>query len=572
MSEGGPASPPGITVKIEGVEGPPAPTTFSVSPGDTVAKIRAKARKHAAAPGGAWRVYLDGKEMVAAEQVQLGSSITVAPGLVPEGLVRDIPVGPEAPVDLAQATEPFKMVKSRKEDRTILRGDPKLVYNPMTNQEFLLAIYRSGDAMHDPLIDTDPFLQADEREKDASEQDYQSHLALYSSVFHLANTYPSNTGAPRKFWLINLDGRERGQAWGASARADFEIDALNDVHTALKEYGGYDTNPWPKPECIFEPIWDFTVGTAEAHRRVTRIAETWGENDLVVMHCSASFGRTGGVVMSILAALNAHRLEPGLSVEELEATKSLVKTATRKLYANGNDELSTHRATHAVADAVYLRGVSSLPYFVPPARWQNRPRTPIPIHAGRPDGKDRGWALKEERENMEKAMKYTEFGRLAMGEPKEQRLAWFIIRVVSNAPCSGTILAPDGASGDCAVGSIPYDQSWVETGEGHPKMPNQLEGLLSTPWVRAIAYPLGLLPQDLQHIIRQYWWDTATREVTWDAPGTGGGGEPARSPRIPEDIFGSDSDSSIDGGSDSGAPRGKRRKVGSPGSSSGDEN
>lgn len=493
-----------LTISLE--DGIHEPQDVVVPHGRTVAQIRAVARNFAAAAGGVWSVYCNDLKVEGPQApCPPGAYIKVVPGLVAGDMVRGI----TAPIitDLAHLTAPYK--GGQIEHFGDFVGNPHLVYNPLKNEEFMIAIHESGDKMHyddsDDIIDEELSSEYEAEQLAqlavAYEGNRDQHTVLYNGLFNLAKTYPSRTtGKPRQLWIFNFDGREAEDIWDdmelgepeepgeARRRANLEEAVLSDVWNALGLYGGYAESPWPKPIYKFMPIIDYERGKTAVFEEIADLAKNWGENDLVVMHCAASLGRTGGVIMSIIAALNACRLQPALRAEELEATGREIRKATQALYNEKNTELPAYdRVKLAIESAALSLDLLDM-YGMASASEISQKRAPLGIHTGQPGTADRRPSTPLEKENMKRALAYDYFRKMlnVPDKPVDAQLARFIVRAISAR--NGLIRPPypGNAYRDqyCSVDEIVYEVS--DTGAHY------VANLLDSTDIVAMRYPLGL--------------------------------------------------------------------------------
>ena len=462
-----------------------------IVPGTTVGDLITTARDKKKVAGGTWRIFVNNEEIGDVPndteiQCNASDTIKVVPGLLKEDMIKSIAVAGSDIVDLAYATKPFVIGGVL----DMLTGPPRLIYNPITGEEFILVLHKSGDYMH--MLTTDGG-----QTSETVEQSYQHHMALHSSLLYLAAKYPGTSGAPRRLRVINLDGREVGvKDPDASRRKHLEKTALDDVYAKLRWYGGYQKSPWPTPQYYYCPIPDFESGDVETIKFIMSTVRRWGNNDLVTVHCSSSLGRTGGIVMAIIAGLNASLLAPSLDPNEKEATEAMISSAADTLYDEPNDEMmSLKRPEIAVGLAV-----KQYPnYNLSPAK--RKGPSPVPTHTGRPIGGTLRGPTVLEKENIQIANGYEQFNILKSGDEKYIAFFHFIIRVVSSRQYRGRISRASKETEGNPIGEITY---WGKKGHG-PECSIASIFNDNARHIQNIVIMLGLKP-DLEQCIAESGW------------------------------------------------------------------
>mgnify|MGYP001209915603 CR=1 FL=1 len=82
----------------------------------------------------------------------------------------------------------------------------------------------------------------------------------------------------------------------------------------------------------YMPIPDWQSATPEQYKAVAEDAAKFGANTMVAMHCASSFGRTGGMIQTVLAATS----------EEGYSDASELSKRAAQLYLGGNAELEEY--------------------------------------------------------------------------------------------------------------------------------------------------------------------------------------------------------------------------------------
>lgn len=111
--------------------------------------------------------------------------------------------------------------------------------------------------------------------------------------------------------------------------------------TALQRAAAEMKLPASSFEYHYVPVIDWGAATSEMEDAVCSRARTWGNSHLVVMHCSSSQGRTGGMLQNILACTamapvadlsaraQALYIEPNRELDDFERPERAANTASR---------------------------------------------------------------------------------------------------------------------------------------------------------------------------------------------------------------------------------------------------
>lgn len=119
----------------------------------------------------------------------------------------------------------------------------------------------------------------------------------------------------------------------AKRRSEIEREALTAAAT-IAAGGASALNSAALTRYHYLPIRDYTHFDSGTTARLAQTAQTWGDRDVVLMHCAASWGRTGNAMMVIVASG-----QPNPDQYALSPFAAQVHDAVQRSYADINDEM-----------------------------------------------------------------------------------------------------------------------------------------------------------------------------------------------------------------------------------------